>query len=84
MRTLFCRVILLFSIFEAIFASQHRNNDTDVYHFDDDHFDDNNNINRDFDTDWFWMGSDLRSIGKVYIKAIIMHKLIHRISNVML
>ena len=61
MHTLCCRVILLFSIFAAIFALD---------------FEDDNDINSDFDSDWFWMGSDLRSIGKLHDMAIIMHTLI--------
>ena len=49
MRTLFCGVILLFAIHVAIFAKDC----------------DENGFDKDFDSDWFWLGSNLKQIGKV-------------------
>ena len=55
MRTLFCGAILLFSILAAIFAKR----------------DCDENGNTKFNSDWFWMGSNLRSLGKAHADPII-------------
>ena len=48
MRLLPCAILLIFLLIGACFTAQ----------LDDDKFD------SDFDSDWFWIGSNLRSISK--------------------
>ena len=67
MSTLFCGVILLFSSLVAILAIDFHGN--------------RNNVN--FDTDWFWMGSDSIAIGKMQEKGIII-KIMICLFNVLL
>ena len=73
MRILICGVILLFSILVAIFAQDYNEND-----YPEDYPE---NGNRAVNSDWFWMGSNLVSLGNIRESHIIIHILIRMLKS---